>query len=96
MSDSQDREIATAAQIASMEAKIDMLMDLVEKGQQDTHRRIDDLRHAFEKRLETNESRIATLEANERQTAIKAAAFGAASSAATTVFMDLLKGLFKH
>jgi hypothetical protein len=57
-------------------------------SQQDTHRRIDDMRQAIATRLDGHETDIKTLQANERTTAIKAATAGAFAGTGAAVLVQ--------
>lgn len=92
MSDSNQLSTVALQQLAEVKGQLANITLLIQISQSSTHQRIDDLRQAMEGRFEGIEQRLASVEANERSTAVKASAVGAVSSAVVTAVVQLLKG----
>jgi chromosome segregation ATPase len=79
MSDPNQINTSALVELGTIKGQLNTMMTMLQQNHADTNRRIDDLRHAQEARTLGVENRVSTLEKNERGTAIKAAAAGAAS-----------------
>ena len=87
-----------AAILQTVNAQHVSTREMLTQQHESTNRRIDDLRtsmtqrnEAIEKRIDGTNSRVGTLEQNERATAIKAATVGAFSGAVTGALVHLLR-----
>ena len=78
-------------ELGTIKGQLNTMMTMLQQNHADTNRRIDDLRHAQETRTAGVESRVATLEKNERGTAIKAGVAGAVSGAIGAAGLVALK-----
>lgn len=85
----------TLRALGQVQGQLTGIENLIREGNASTNRRIDDLKEAVDDRLQDHGDRIARLEHNERATAIKAAAIGAAAGATSGVFGHLVGAIFK-
>lgn len=91
MSDPNPINTSALVELGTIKGQLNTMMTMLQQNHADTNRRIDDLRHAQETRTAGVESRVATLEKNERGTAIKAAAAGATSGFIAAAAIAALK-----
>jgi hypothetical protein len=82
--------------LGEVKGQLNTIMALLASQHEATNRRIDDFRSSIEGRLTGHADRIATLEKNERNTAIKTASVGAIAGAASSAAMTALLQLIKH
>ncbi|MDP9990914.1 hypothetical protein [Variovorax boronicumulans] len=86
---------AVLVELAAVKGQLQMLMLMIQTNHDSTHQRIDDLRRATEGRIEGLDERLATIERNERSTALKAASGGALSGAMVGGAIELFKFVAK-
>lgn len=91
MSSSDQINNSALVELGTIKGQLTTMMTMLQQNHADTNRRIDDLRHAQETRTAGVETRVATLEKNERGTAIKAGVAGAVSGAIGAAGLVALK-----
>lgn len=89
----QNNDIGAAAlvQLAEVKGQLSMIAQLIQTNHGATHQRIDDLRQTVENRFSGVETRLETIEQNERGTAIRAAGSGAFSGAIVAGAIEVMK-----
>ncbi|MEY2837800.1 MAG: hypothetical protein RJB60_99 [Pseudomonadota bacterium] len=85
----------TAIELSEVKGQLRVITQMLQTNHDATNQRIDDLRHSVEGRLDSHQSRIETLEHNERSTAIKAGISGALSGSLAGALVEGLKALVK-
>jgi hypothetical protein len=88
----QNINVVALAQLAEVKGQLQQISQQLHMNSEATNRRIDDLRHSVEGRLAGHESRLGTLERNERGTAIRVAGIAAGASALVSAAVALAKG----
>lgn len=83
--DSGNINNSALVELGTIKGQLNTMMTMLQQNHADTNRRIDDLRHAQEARTAGVESRVATLEKNERGTAIKAGTAGAVAGTLSAI-----------
>ena len=83
--------IAVIQQLAQVQGQLATIVQLVQQQGDSTNKRIDDFRQATDVRFSGIETRLGTLETNERGTAMRTAAVGALSGAIVSAGLALLK-----
>lgn len=93
MSD-QSNEVALAAltQLAEVRGKLDTLSAMIQAQHESTRDRIADFQKSTEQRFSGIETRLGTLEKNERGTAMRTAGVAAITGALVSAGMALIKG----
>lgn len=88
-----DTNNAVMVQLAEVKGQLGMMMKVMQQNHDTTQTRIDDFRHAIETRVEGVETRLETLEKNERGTALRGASSGAVSGAVVSGGVALIQYL---
>ncbi|WP_309679459.1 hypothetical protein [Polaromonas sp.] len=78
-------------ELAEVKGQLKLMTQMMQQNHESTHQRINDFRHAIEGRLSGVESRVATIEKNERGTAIRGAGSGAMAGTVVTACIEALK-----
>ncbi|MES1977519.1 MAG: hypothetical protein V4451_05750 [Pseudomonadota bacterium] len=86
-----DTNTAMLVELAEVKGQLKLMTQLMQQNHEATHQRINDFRHAVEGRVSHVESRMATLEANERTTALKGAGSGALAGAIAGAAIEAIK-----
>lgn len=71
-------------QLGKLEGQVGQVLQLMQANHTATNQRLDDMRAAFNARMDGHDSRIEKIEHRERGTAIRSAASGALSGAVTS------------
>lgn len=71
-------------QLGKLDGQISQILSMMQANHTAINQRLDDMRAAFNARLDGHDSRIEKIESRERGTAIKAAASGALSGMVTS------------
>ena len=66
-------------QLGKLEGQVGQILQLMQANHTATNQRLDDMRAAFNARMDGHDTRLERIESRERSTAIKAAASGALS-----------------
>lgn len=96
MTEAKKTELDAAQALGEVRGQLTSITLLLQSQHESTNRRMDDLQKSLDKRFDTVEDRIGTLEQNERATAIKAATAGAGAAALTIGITEVIKGFFTH
>lgn len=91
-----DTNTAVLVELGQVKGQLTLLLQMMQNNHDSTNKRIDDMRHAVEGRLEGVEGRVSVLEKNERGTAVRSAASGAASALIVSASLAAIKGLTGH
>lgn len=83
-------------ELATVRGQLTSILTMLQQQSDATNRRIDDLNESIGTRFDGLEGRMATLEANERSTALKVTAAGAVSGAVVSGAMHLIKNLLQN
>lgn len=86
------QDLATAKELGKVQGQLNTITQLLQAHHEASNKRMDDLQKAIDGRFDSLEDRITTLEANERSTAIKAAASGAAAAGLSMLVIEAIKG----
>lgn len=90
---SSDHETLRA--LGEVKGELRGIADLIRETNASTNRRLDDLKGSVDDRFKDHGQRIARLETNERNTAIRTAAIGAISGLTGTVVGQALANFFR-
>lgn len=88
-----DPNNAVLVQLAEVKGQLGLMMQVMHQNHNTTGQRIDDFRHAIETRVQGVETRLETLEKNERGTALRGASSGAVSGAVVSGTVALIQHL---
>jgi hypothetical protein len=88
-----DNNTSVLVELAEVKGQLRIMTQLMQQNHEATHQRINDFRHAVEGRVANVETRMATLETNERTTALKGAGSGAAAGAIASAAIEAIKYL---
>ena len=72
-------------QLGKLEGQVGQILQLMQANHTATNQRLDDMRAAFNARMDGHDTRLERIESRERSTAIKAAASGALSGMVTSM-----------
>lgn len=89
-------------ELAMVKGQLTTVIQLLQHNHVDTHRRIDDLKaevsqrfddltKTVDTRFDSLDDRVATVEANERSTALRGAAYGGGAAALVTAAIEAIK-----
>lgn len=90
-----DPTATVLVELAEVKGQLKLMTQMMQQNHESTHQRINDFRHAIEGRLSGVETRVATIEKNERGTAIRGASSGAFAGTLVTAAIEGLKYLSK-
>lgn len=82
-----DPNVAMLNQLAEVQGQLKVMTQLLMHQNQSTNQRLDDMRSSMETRFDGVDSRISTLEKNERDTALRTAGIASISAAAVSAVM---------
>ena len=94
MSDNKP-DFETMRALGEVKGQLHGIAELIKESNASVNRRLDDLKDSVDTRFNDHAHRISKLEANERSTAIKAAAIGATAGAVSCVVGQLLGAIAK-
>ncbi|OYZ76058.1 MULTISPECIES: hypothetical protein [unclassified Polaromonas] len=86
-----DNNVSVLVELAEVKGQLKLMIQLMQQNHEATHQRINDFRHAVEGRVTNVETRMSTLETNERATALKGAGSGAIAGAIMGGAIEALK-----
>jgi hypothetical protein len=86
-----DNNTSVLVELAEVKGQLRIMTQLMQQNHEATHQRINDFRHAVEGRVANVETRMATLETNERTTALKGAGSGALAGAVMGGAIEAIK-----
>lgn len=89
------QDLATAQELGKVQGQLTAITQLLQAHHEANNKRMDDLQKAIDGRFDTLETRIQTLEQNERSTAIKAAASGATAAGVAMLLIEGVKHALK-
>lgn len=84
---------AVLVQLAEVKGQLGLMMQVIQQNHDTTQTRIEDFRHSTETRFESMETRLETLEKNERGTALRGASSGALSGAVVSGTVAVIQHL---
>lgn len=84
-------DVSVLVELAEVKGQLKLMIQLMQQNHEATHQRINDFRHAVEGRVANVETRMSTLETNERTTALKGAGSGALAGAITGAAIEAMK-----
>lgn len=88
-----DPNATVLVELAEVKGQLKLMTQMMQQNHESTHQRINDFRHAIEGRLSGVETRVATIEKNERGTALRGASSGALAGTVMTACIEGLKFL---
>ena len=91
-----DNNTAVLVELGQVKGQLTALTDMIRQNHQATQTRIDDHSKAVGVRFDGLEKRLATLETNERGTAIRAAGTGALAGAIVAAMMAAIRSGIGH
>lgn len=91
-----DPNATVLVELAEVKGQLKLMVQMMQQNHESTHQRINDFRHAIEGRLSGVETRVATIEKNERGTALRGAGSGALSGAIMGAAIEALKHLMSR
>lgn len=96
MSDTDAVATAVLVEMGQVKGQLTALVTLIQQNHAATQTRIEDLSKSVGVQFDDVKSRLTTLEANERGTAIRAAGTGALAGAIVSAALVAVKGGFGH
>jgi hypothetical protein len=91
-----DTNTQVLVELGQVKGQLTLLLQMMQNNHDSTNKRIDDMRHAVEGRLEGVEGRVGVLEKNERGTAIRSSASGALAGAIVAAGIAAIKATTGH
>jgi hypothetical protein len=90
------QELKVAETMAAVATELHGLQTVLKLHMDTSNRRMDDLKDSIDTQLKNHGDRIATLEKNERDTAIRAATAGAAGGGLAAVLIEVVRNVMQH
>ena len=92
----ENTNTSVLVQLGEVQGQLKLMTQMIQQNHESTHQRINDVRHAIKGRLSGVETRVATIEKNERGTALRGAGSGALSGAIMGACIEALKHLMSR